>query len=201
MVNHTNVMGIADTFEMNYHTFLVMEHAETDLWRYSMSMSAKLIRPIFNQLLDAVDYIHSLNISHCDIKPENVLIKNTANPHVKLSDFGLSTFVEYSNGIRRGSLSFMSPENYNFEADISWKKNDIWALGVTLFNLLTESLPWGTPTTDFSILKKHQSKYHFSNEFMVILRQIFGPPENRPTAMELKAQIQGLESFYSDRII
>ena len=61
---------------------------------------------IFYKIIDAIDFMHSLGLIHCDIKPENILLDEKLNP--KIIDFGTLTV---RNSFReKGTLEYQSPE-------------------------------------------------------------------------------------------
>jgi serine/threonine protein kinase len=87
---------------------------------------------------------------HRDLKPENVLVsQNESQIQIKLADFGFATSTRLSHlskaykGTKRG---FMAPEISellkNGEVEYDMYKTDIFALGVILFSLVTERLPF-----------------------------------------------------------
>ncbi len=101
-------------------------------------------REIMKYICRAVVYCHSLNIVHRDLKPENIMFatKKCLPEDIRLIDFGLSKLSETPN-IRMkstiGTLNYMAPEvimgSYT-------KKCDAWALGIILYNLLYNSMPF-----------------------------------------------------------
>ena len=68
---------------------------------------------ITRQCLSALNYLHSQNILHLDIKPENFLVENpnVQNPVIVLADFGLSREISHPGSYRGGTRGYMSPED------------------------------------------------------------------------------------------
>lgn len=97
---------------------------------------------LFSQVCDAVTYAHQHLVIHRDLKPGNILVN--AHGRIKLLDFGvaklLSDNVEEATRNTPLTLSYAAPEQLT-RATIS-TATDIYALGVLLFELLTERLPW-----------------------------------------------------------
>jgi serine/threonine-protein kinase len=93
------------------------------------------------RVAEALDYAHAHNVVHRDIKPANIMF-DAATDAVKVTDFGIARITDSSKtrtGLVLGTPSFMSPEQ------LAGKKvdgrSDLYSLGVTLFQLLTGSLP------------------------------------------------------------
>lgn len=98
---------------------------------------------IFRQICGAVQYAHKHGIIHRDIKPLNILFRKprTGSEEAVLSDFGLAVQIEASHHTfaEAGSFSYMAPEQFRGQAEPA---SDIFALGVTLYQLLTGELPF-----------------------------------------------------------
>lgn len=133
-LNNENCLSpVAVKYEKNTIS-LVYEKADCTLFDYN-SYNIDKITDIFNQLINGVEYLHSLRILHGDIKPSNVLVFGN---NVKISDYGESTFLLEGN---KGNFTkkmytkqYRAPEVWNSD---EWGfAADIWALGCTFFYIL-----------------------------------------------------------------
>ncbi|CAG7722813.1 unnamed protein product [Allacma fusca] len=105
------------------------------------------VRVIIEQLLGALELIHSLRIVHLDIKPQNILLmKPFPSHHVKLCDFEISRRISHGQEIREilGTPDYVAPEVLELEPIGPY--TDIWSLGVTTYVLLTGFSPFGGDT-------------------------------------------------------
>lgn len=95
--------------------------------------------------MTGLEFLHDKGIIHRDIKPQNLLM--TKEGKTKICDFGVATKVESraKDTIKstEGTYHFMPPECWNFEVrEFSGVKIDTWALGVTLFALTFNKMPF-----------------------------------------------------------
>lgn len=99
---------------------------------------------LMKQILDGIAFLHSLNVAHLDIKPQNlVLTGEFPECDVKLCDFGISRYISHGADIREilGTPDYVAPEVLNYEP-ISLA-TDMWSVGVLLYVLLTGCSPFG----------------------------------------------------------
>jgi len=114
---------------------------------------------IMKQLFQALEYVHSKNISHRDIKPQNfMLFKQNDLTCIKMIDFGLSKLSPGTMHTLSGSPYYMAPEvflqNYN-------SKIDIWSMGVVLYIMLSGKVPFPGRTEPEIIYNVIKGEFHF----------------------------------------
>lgn len=107
---------------------------------------------ILDGVTKALHYAHAQGVCHCDIKPGNILLRNSDNLPI-LSDFGLAHVTQDQGG--GGTLSFMAPELFA-GGNVS-PASDIYALGVTLYQLLSGQLPFHGETKE-RLIQEHLLK-------------------------------------------
>jgi len=144
-LQHPNIVTIYDAGESNGLAFIVMELLSgSDLTAYCSAGKLLPVATVLNivaQVAQALAYAHQHQIVHRDIKPANIMF-DAQSGTVKVMDFGIARITDASRtrtGLVLGTPSFMSPEQ------LSGKKvdgrSDLYSLGVTLFQLLTGTLP------------------------------------------------------------
>lgn len=145
-LSHPNIVQIFDAGEEHDLAYIAMEFIKGhDLTRH-VKANALLPLPevlkIVADAADALDYAHSQGIVHRDIKPANMM-RVEASGAIKLMDFGIARIADSSKtrtGMVLGTPSYMSPEQLaGRKVD---GRSDLFSLGVTLYQLLTGSLPF-----------------------------------------------------------
>lgn len=125
-------------------TFLVMEFAAGGTLRAHAAPATLLEVPrvadIVFKLCHALEYANTQGLLHRDVKPENVLLTAQGTP--KVADFGAAyaSGADVTQVIRVGTLPFLPPEH--FEGAEPGIQHDIYAVGMTAYNLLTGVLPY-----------------------------------------------------------
>ncbi|KAJ9151093.1 Pkinase-domain-containing protein [Coniochaeta hoffmannii] len=114
---HPNVVSMLKIIDNPDCVYVILEYCpEGDLF-YNITECGQyvgkddLAKRVFLQILDAVEYCHSLGIYHRDLKPENILVSDHGET-VKLADFGLATSSDRSEDYGCGSTFYMSPGRF-----------------------------------------------------------------------------------------
>lgn len=176
--NHPNIVNYKHHFVEDDLLYIVMEYCALGDLRKLMS-DRKLVSTFvwkwMKQLTDTLQHVHKKGIVHHDIKPANILF--TDNRELKITDFGVAN----SAG---GTKAYLSPEALIGDADQGHDtREDIYALGVTLLELLTGTNPFIGKTSD-EIFELHERK-EFGIEKLpawqqeIILKAIAAIPELR----------------------
>ncbi|XP_053615608.1 PAS domain-containing serine/threonine-protein kinase [Plodia interpunctella] len=138
-LSHPNIVSVIDVFENEKYFQMVMEKhgAGMDLFEFierRPRLDEPLLSYIFRQIGQAVEYLHSLNILHRDIKDENVIIDNKF--HVKLIDFGSATFMSKDTLFSTfyGTTEYCSPEVLAGNK-YAGPELEMWSMGITLYVL------------------------------------------------------------------
>ncbi len=110
---------------------------------------------------EALQHAHDLTMIHRDIKPDNLLL--TSKGVLKVADFGLAKVLDEDvsmtqSGTGLGTPLYMAPEQARSAKTVD-QRSDIYALGATLYHMLTGKLPYGAETTLELIIAKETGKY------------------------------------------
>ena len=140
-IDHPNIIKIFEFYITSEAYYLIIEYCEGgDLYHYSKfhKLTEKQISYIMYQILSALNYCHKMKILHRDLKPDNILLKNSLNNYcdIKICDFGTAQIFqknEFQNEII-GTLCYMAPEVINEKYN---EKCDLWSCGVMMYQLLT----------------------------------------------------------------
>ncbi len=157
-LNHPNLVKVHEFFEENGTAYYVMDYIEGESLRTKLNreglLSESLVLKYLQQLLPALETAHKQSIWHLDIKPENIMVDKYG--HVYLIDFGASKHVEPNSTLTTSlalaytpgycppellDLSNETPEYYLQAIKDIGPWSDIYALGATIYNLLTDSIP------------------------------------------------------------
>ena len=157
---HPNIVRVFDIFEENDTAYMVMEYVKGETLKQLIEqkgiVAEKDAMILINQLMDAIESVHSKGMLHRDIKPENILISKEGR--VVLIDFGSAReFAEGKTSYQTIMLTsgYAPPEQYSERAKRG-PFTDIYALGATLYFLLTGEKPLASTDRNFEELPAPQ---------------------------------------------
>lgn len=159
-LRHPHIMNVFD-FGLDDETYyMVMEYIpggtlkDALMQRGPLPLTAAL--RVTMQLADALEYAHSNNMIHRDVKPANVMFTDNTLSHAILGDFGIALLIDEqistSDGKTIGTPAYMSPEVIAGQpAD---PRSDLYGLGIMLYEMLSGQLPFRAEHP-MAILMKH----------------------------------------------
>lgn len=147
-IRHPHIVQLKDFQWDNDNIYLIMEFcAGGDLSRFIHTrriLPEKVARVFMQQLASALQFLHERNISHLDLKPQNILLSSLEKPHLKLADFGFAQHMSPwdEKRVLRGSPLYMAPEmvcQRQYDARV-----DLWSVGVILYEALFGQPPFAS---------------------------------------------------------
>jgi len=146
--SHPNICRIKHFFNHGDEIVIAMDYIDgATLDEQSKSaepMSAEETLTIMHEVLDILEFAHRKGISHRDIKPSNIMVDTGGK--VKVIDFGIAkgkTDPQLTMaGTSCGTPAYMAPEQFNPSDDTNYELVDIYAVGTTMFTMLTGELPF-----------------------------------------------------------
>lgn len=146
---HPHIVPIYAWGELDASCYFALEHlpasAATLLREHPQGLETRRALAIVQQCAEALAHAHGKGLLHLDIKPANILLDGET---AKLCDFGLAQFYsdrEHTPMGTSGSPAYMSPEQ--MRGDVLGPAADIFALGVTAYQLICGRLPFSGDTT------------------------------------------------------
>ncbi len=138
---HPGIVKLIDTLEDEDRVVLIQEYLQGQTLEDMLTgeLPRALVERLILQLIDVVAHAHQHRIMHRDIKPGNILVQPDGT--LKLLDFGAAKILKEKDisATMVGSRPFMAPEQIMGKSEI---RSDIWAIGVIMYMLYTEELPF-----------------------------------------------------------
>lgn len=160
-LENINIVGVYALRETEFGLFMVMEYVSAKTiseWirekgRFSVSETKEITRHV----LHAIGHAHKVGVIHRDIKPNNILLCEDGT--VKVMDFGLAKVVQDHGAqntvtqVAAGTLYYMSPEQIKGLKNVD-NRSDIYAIGMTLYEMLAGRTPFEKSESEFTIQKQ-----------------------------------------------
>lgn len=184
------IIKFIDYFEDDKHMYHIYEYGKMDLFKKieNENFSEFLAWKIIRRIAKGLEYLHSLNIGHLDIKSENILID--VNNKIKIIDFDHAYYFRKGEKIkvRKGTIYYLSPEAVKYDPyDFSV---DIWALGIIYYEMIRKCSPFFAETKEevYKLILDYEIDYSFfifSNTMNRISKMLSYRSDRRPTATEI----------------
>jgi hypothetical protein len=206
-LSHPHIVKVLDYGDENGSPYLIMEYIGGGTLKDLMNqpMPWQQASQILLPLTQALEYAHSLNIIHRDVKPANILITENGQP--MLSDFGIAktlgqqTHTDLTGtGFGIGTPHYMAPEQ-GFGRKLDGRA-DIYSLGVIMYEMITGKLPFDADTPMAVVLMHATETPPLPREILpgipepvenVILRAMAKVPEDRfPSMASMGAALENL---------
>jgi serine/threonine protein kinase len=154
-MSHSNIIKVIRLLDEGDVVAFVMEYISGYTLKEYLDQHGKLSYPeifdLFNQMLNALEYVHKLNLVHRDIKPSNFILDQSGR--LLLLDFGIaksldaesSEYTQTGTGIQMGTLMYMSPEQITETKNVT-AQSDLFSLGVVLWQMVMGRRPYDTGT-------------------------------------------------------
>ncbi|KII65461.1 Death-associated protein kinase 2 [Thelohanellus kitauei] len=145
-LDHQNIIKCYEAFECQLQIVVVIELIEGGELFHYLTLNETITEMecihFARQILDGINYIHSKNIAHLDLKPENIMLKNFMDKELVIVDFSLSRVIKQNEKLKlmQGTVEFSAPEIFNYE--LIGLYTDMWAFGVILYIMLTGHSPF-----------------------------------------------------------
>lgn len=162
-LNHPNIRQMYDYGDIEGRPAIVLEYLECyDLQsrlNRGPGFTEMELERWWNQLVDALGYIHAKGIVHRDLRPGSIFIDRMGN--IKLLDFGVVKASESVGSMQAsrnlGSLIYMSPEQVNNSKYIDYR-TDLYSLAVTFVHLLSGKQPYDTVANSANVISEQIAK-------------------------------------------
>ncbi|XP_076277263.1 unc-51 like kinase 3 homolog Aduk isoform X3 [Lasioglossum baleicum] len=148
ILNHEHIVEMRDFFWDDGHIYIVMEYCDAgDLSSFIKKrhkLPEKICRGFLQQLALALRYLRNHDVSHMDLKPQNLLLTRKPQLVLKVGDFGLAQYLSNSEQkfAVRGSPLYMAPEillKRKYDARV-----DLWSVGVIMYECLFGKAPYSS---------------------------------------------------------
>ena len=165
-LKHPNVVVVYSFGHEHHHAYFAMEYVAgdpLDIFMSTHTLDISTTLHLFHQLCEAINHSHINGVIHRDIKPSNIIVDE--NNHLKVVDFGLAKRIidgdddVHSNitmvGQFAGTWQYASPEQVMRKSDLIDVRSDIYALGVILYEMLTDLLPYPISNESRGSIENH----------------------------------------------
>lgn len=170
-LKHENIVNFEHFFEDSENVYILLELCQNqtlnELLRRRQRLTELEVKYYLLQILRALQYIHSNQIIHRDLKLSNLFLTNKME--IKVGDFGLATKINFISEKKRtvcGTPNYIAPEILESKLGHSYEA-DIWSLGVVLYILLIGKPPFETSDVKRTYKKIRMNCYKFPENILI----------------------------------
>lgn len=195
-------------FDQELKSYYIVEeylpYGDLSQWLKNKDMDDQQLRTFIYQMNEALNYLHSNEVVHCDIKPSNILIKSI-NPLIfSITDYNISSYKPKEVDIKLTGFkltpAYASPERFT---NIITPASDYWSLGITLMEMITKRNPFENIEPNlvaYKILTQGvEIPSSIPQTYRTIIKNLTIPnPKQRWTYKQLKDFLEGkqVETIY-----
>ncbi|WP_406706746.1 serine/threonine-protein kinase [Streptomyces albidoflavus] len=187
-VEHQNVVTVHDQVETDDQVWIVMKLLEgrslADLLRHERVLGVPRAADIGLQILHGLQAVHRAGVVHRDVKPGNVLVRDGGR--AILVDFGIASIAGANKltklGVPIGTPPYMAPELFAPASPGPKSASDLWALGVTLYEMAEGRLPFrGHEVWEIqeNIRSTPEPPYRYSGPLAPVIQGLLDPDKDR----------------------
>ncbi|XP_072524631.1 death-associated protein kinase 2-like [Salminus brasiliensis] len=170
-LQHINIMALKDVFESRAEVVLVVELIRGgelfDFIAEKENLTENEAIEFLKQILKGAAFMHSKQIAHFDLKPENIMLsdRKAEHPEIKIIDFGLAQRLTPGEEYRSlcGTPQYIAPEVINYEP-LSFA-SDMWSIGVITYILLSGMSPFQGDADEETLRNIVDMKYEFEDQY------------------------------------
>ena len=203
-LNHPNIIQVYDIAEDQGHHFFAMELVDGEnlmerLKRGGAIPSEEALE-IIEQVAVGLQFAHQRSIIHRDIKPDNIMLSRDGQ--VKLADLGLAKSTEDDKGITQtgaglGTPYYMAPEQAEDARNVDHRA-DIYALGITMLNLVTGKRPFDGDSAYSIIIQHRERELPAAQELGASISRGLEAVIHKMAAKDVSQRYQDYDSLLSD---
>lgn len=189
-LDHPDIVPIYESGEEDGMPYFTMRLAEggslADRLKRRGVMADREAATFMARIARAVQYAHEHGVLHRDLKPANILLDVAGKP--MLSDFGLAKLLDAEFQLTRsnayvGTPHYMSPEQAAGKSKEVTMVSDVWALGVMLFQMLTDKLPFTGGSAVEVMRRITQEEPEISSSGKLTVRKNLKPEAVKPESL------------------
>ena len=161
-LKHPNIVAVYEVGVNDGHAFIASEYIQGETLKDELIRGRPTIEravSVMKRIASAAEHAHAHDVVHRDMKPANVMVNGDGEPFI--TDFGIAKSIATDETISNdgeivGTIAYMAPEQARGDSRRTDRRADVYAMGVMLFELLTEYRPFRGTAQGILFQKDHQ---------------------------------------------